>query len=113
MHFNRNQQAIEAFKNAIQIGHSEGNYESIYQEALYWCAVCLESEKTYLDAIYLYRAVQDISILLNPESRYREIKCLILSFIEENYNLFTPLLELMCLVIFIYDVTFTQSSTLN
>jgi tetratricopeptide (TPR) repeat protein len=77
MHFNRNEQAIEAFKNAIQIGHSEGNYESIYQEALYWCAVCLEAEKRYLDAIYLYRAVKDISILLNPESRYREIKCLL------------------------------------
>jgi len=77
MHFNRNEQAIEAFKNAIQTGHSEGNYESIYQEALYWCAVCLESESRFLDAIYLYRAVQDISILLNPESRYREIKCLL------------------------------------
>ncbi len=77
MHFNRNEQAIEAFKNAIQIGHSEGNYESIYQEALYWCAVCLESENRVLDAIYLYRAVQDISTTLNPESRYREIKCLL------------------------------------
>jgi len=77
MHFNRNEQAIEAFKNAIQIGHSEGKYESIYQEALYWCAVCLESENRFLDAIYLYRAVQDISTTLNPESRYREIKCLL------------------------------------
>jgi tetratricopeptide (TPR) repeat protein len=77
MHFNRNEQAIEAFKNAIKIGHSEGNYESIYQEALYWCAVCLESENRFLDAIYLYRAVQDISTTLNPESRYREIKCLL------------------------------------
>ena len=88
MHFNRNVQAIEAFKNAIQTGHSEGNYESIYQEALYWCAVCLESEKRYLDAIYLYRAVKDISILLNPESRYREIKCLL------AIGLFTEALQL-------------------
>jgi len=77
MHFNRNEQAIEAFKNAIQIGHSEGNYDSIYQEALYWSAVCLESENRFLDAIYLYRVVQDISAILNPESRYREIKCLL------------------------------------
>jgi tetratricopeptide (TPR) repeat protein len=77
MHFKRNEQAIEAFKNAIQIGRSEGNYKSIYQEALYWCAVCLESESRFLDAIYLYRAVQDISTTLNPESRYREIKCLL------------------------------------
>jgi tetratricopeptide (TPR) repeat protein len=77
MHFKRNEQAIEAFKNAIQIGHSEGNYESIYQESLYWCAVCLESKNRFLDAIYLYRVVQDISAALNPESRYREIKCLL------------------------------------
>ena len=77
MHFKRNEQAIDAFKSAIQIGHSEGNYESIYQEALYWCAVCLESENRFLDAIYLYRVVQNISEALNPESRYREIKCLL------------------------------------
>ena len=77
MHFKRNEQAIDAFKNAIQIGHSEGNYESIYQESLYWCAVCLESKNRFLDAIYLYRVVQDISEELNPESRYRELKCLL------------------------------------
>lgn len=77
MHKQRNEDAIEAFKYAIQTGHSEGNYESIYQEALYWCAVCLESENRFLDAIYLYRAVQDFSTILNPESRYREIKCLL------------------------------------
>ena len=89
MHFNRYEQAIEAYKNAIQIGHSEGNYESIYQEALYWCAVCLESESRFMDAIYLYRAVQDISTTLNPESRYRVIKCLLaIGLFNEAYQSF-------------------------
>jgi tetratricopeptide (TPR) repeat protein len=89
MHFKRNEQAIEAFKNAIQLGHSEGNYESIYQESLYWCAVCLELENRFLDAINLHRVVQDISATLNPESRYREIKCLLaVGLFDEVLQLF-------------------------
>jgi tetratricopeptide (TPR) repeat protein len=77
MHVSKNEEAIKAFKYAIQIGHSEGNYGTIYLDSLYWCAVCLESEGRFLDSIYLYRAVKEISSLLNPESRYREIICLI------------------------------------
>ncbi len=77
MHLNKNTDAIEMFKNAVQIGHSEGEFNSIYTEALYWCAVTLEAESRYLDAINLYRAVKGISDQLNPESRYREIISLI------------------------------------
>ena len=73
MHLNKNTDAIEWLKNAVQIGHSEGEFNSIYSEALYWCAVDLEAESRYLDAINLYRAVEGISDQLNPESRYREI----------------------------------------
>jgi len=77
MHLKKNEEAIKAYKYAVQIGHSEGNFDSIYQESLYWCAVCLEAENRFLDAIDLYRAVKEISPSLNPECRYREIICLI------------------------------------
>ena len=77
MHLNQNETAIDAYRNAIETGHSEGIFNSIYQDALYWCAVCLESDNRFLDAIYLYRAVRAISLTLGPESRYREIKCLV------------------------------------
>jgi tetratricopeptide (TPR) repeat protein len=83
MHLNKNIDAIEWLKNAVQIGHSEGEFNSIYSEALYWCAVVLEAENRYLDAINLYRAVEGISDQLNPESRYREIISLIAI---GNYN---------------------------
>jgi len=77
MHLNNNTDAIEWLRNAVQIGHSEGEFNSIYTEALYWCAVALEAEGRFLDAINLYRAVKGISDQLSPESRYREIISLI------------------------------------
>lgn len=77
MHFKKYTNAIELFKNAIEKGHSEGEFNSIYNNSLYWCAVCLESTNRYLHAINLYRAVRGISEDLNPESRYREIVSLI------------------------------------
>jgi len=80
--------AIVWLKNAAQIGHAEGEFNSIYTEALYWCAVALEAESRYLDAINLYRAVKGISDQLNPESRYREIISLIaIGNYSEAYSL--------------------------
>ncbi len=69
--------AIELYKNAVEVGHSHGEFNSIYNNSLYWCAVSLEANKRFLDAINLYRAVSGISEELNPESRYREIVSLI------------------------------------
>lgn len=77
MHLKNYADAIELYKNAIETGHSEGEFNSIYSNSLYWCAVSLEANKRFLDAINLYRAVKAISEELNPESRYREIVSLI------------------------------------
>jgi tetratricopeptide (TPR) repeat protein len=75
MQLNKNTEAIEAYSKSIGVGHAEGIYNSIYSEALYWCAVCLEKESRVLDAIELYRTVTIISPHLKPESLYREICC--------------------------------------
>lgn len=81
-------EAIDLFKKAIELGHSQGEFNSIYTDALYWCAVSLEASKRYLDAINLYRAVRGISKQLNPESRYREIVSLVsIGRYSEAYNL--------------------------
>jgi len=88
MQLNNTTDAIVWLKNAAQIGHAEGEFNSIYTEALYWCAVALEAESRYLDAINLYRAVKGISDQLNPESRYREIISLIaIGNYSEAYSL--------------------------
>jgi tetratricopeptide (TPR) repeat protein len=75
MHFNRNEEAIEAFAKSIQIGDANCVYNSIYREAMYWCAASLERENQILKAIQLYKTVSLQSHLLKPESQYREIRC--------------------------------------
>ena len=88
MHLKNYSNAIELYKNAIETGHSEGEFNSIYSNALYWCAVSLEANKRFLDAINLYRAVEGISEELNPESRYREIVLLVsIGRYSEAHNL--------------------------
>ncbi len=77
MHMNTYAEAASCFKQAIEIGQSKCDDGAIYNQAIYWCAFCLESEKRYLDALNLYRTVTDLSLDLNPESRFREIICLV------------------------------------
>lgn len=67
--------AMEAFKKVIDI--SDSFEDDIVQNAMYWYALCLESLGHYLEAIKWFRIVTDISPALNPESRSREIRCLI------------------------------------
>lgn len=76
-HLEENFEALNAFSRAIETGHSEGIFNSIYNNSLYWFAVTLESQHKFLDAIKIYRAVSSLSDELNPESRYRELHCLI------------------------------------
>ncbi len=76
-HLGENFEALNAFSRAIETGHSEGIFNSIYNDALYWFAVTLESQHKFLDAIKIYRTVSSLSDELNPESRYRELHCLI------------------------------------
>jgi tetratricopeptide (TPR) repeat protein len=88
MHLNKNAEAIEWFRNVVQIGHSEGEFNSIYSNALYWCAITLETSKRFLDAINLYRVVRGMSKELIPESRYREIASLnAVGRYSEAYNI--------------------------
>jgi tetratricopeptide (TPR) repeat protein len=88
MHLKNYTDAVELYKKAIETGHSEGEFNSIYSNALYWCAVSLEAVSRFLDAINLYRAVQGISEELNPESRYREIVSLVsIGRYSEAHNL--------------------------
>ncbi|MBT8386490.1 MAG: hypothetical protein KJO12_03685, partial [Ignavibacteria bacterium] len=88
MHLKNYSNAVELYKNSIETGHSEGEFNSIYSNALYWCAVSLEANKRFLDAINLYRAVSGISEELNPESRYREIVSLVsIGKYSEAHNL--------------------------
>lgn len=57
--------------------HNENEIQDeIYRNAAYWLAVCLEAQGRYLKALEYYHIVQEISPLLNPESRIREINCL-------------------------------------
>ncbi|OGU70705.1 MAG: hypothetical protein A2V93_04625 [Ignavibacteria bacterium RBG_16_34_14] len=67
--------SAEAFKKVIDISDSLGN--DIVQNAMYWYALSLESLGYYLEAIKWYRIVTDTCPSLNPESRRREISCLI------------------------------------
>jgi tetratricopeptide (TPR) repeat protein len=74
-HFEDNYEALNAFRKAIEIGHSEGMFNSIYNDALYWFAVTLESDNKFIDAIKIYKVVSSFSDKLNPESRFRELHC--------------------------------------
>ncbi len=65
------------FRKSIQLHEAEQVHEGIYHQALYWSAVCREFLGYYIQAIKLYQHIQKISPLLNPESRYRQIKCLL------------------------------------
>jgi tetratricopeptide (TPR) repeat protein len=75
MHLNKNREAINVYSKSIQTGHAEGIFNSIYSEAMYWCAVCLERENQFIDAIELYRTVSLLYNTLRPESLFREICC--------------------------------------
>jgi tetratricopeptide (TPR) repeat protein len=67
--------SAEAFKKVIDI--SDSFDDDIVQNAIYWYALSLESLGCYLEAVKWYRIVADICPSLNPESRRREITCLI------------------------------------
>ena len=68
--------AAEYYHRVIRLGNAAAICDEIYHNALYWLAVSLEAQGQYIEALKCYRAVQKISALLNPESRFREINCL-------------------------------------
>ncbi len=77
MHLNQNRNAINCFLNSIKFSKDNQSTTELYSDSLYWCAVCFERENRIIDAIGYYRKVKENSERLNPESRYRELMCLI------------------------------------
>ena len=64
------------FRKAIELHEAEPIDEGIYHQSLYWYAVCRESLGYYLEAIKIHKYLQEVSPMLNPESRCRQINCL-------------------------------------
>ncbi len=77
MHEKNFMKAAHLFRCAIDYGDVADAKDDTYAQATYWYAVCLESQGRILDALTWYRYAQDRLALLNPESRYRQIMCLI------------------------------------
>lgn len=69
-------EAAVMFKEAIECGERANVRNEPYCHAGYWYAVCLESERKYLDAVQWYRYVQNLAPLLEPEAKLREVYCL-------------------------------------
>ena len=80
--------AAHLFRCAIDYGDVADAKDDTYANATYWYAVCLESQGRFLDALTWYRYAQDLLLQLNPESRYRQIVCLV------HVGLYTDALEL-------------------
>ena len=49
--------------------------DAFYAHAVYWYAVCLETQGRFIEAIEWYRLTQAIAPVLQPESCFREILC--------------------------------------
>jgi tetratricopeptide (TPR) repeat protein len=69
------ERAEAAFRKAAALAERSHLDNELYHNALFWHAVCLENKGQYLDAVERYRLVQQLSPILAPESRYREILC--------------------------------------
>ncbi len=68
--------AADMFRYAIEYGELVHLQNETYEHAVYWYALCLESQGLYLEALKWYRLAQAASMQLDPESRYRQIVCL-------------------------------------
>lgn len=77
MHLDQPQNAIECYLKAIELSGNIKSITGLYSESLYWCGVCFEKEKRFIEAIKNYRIVKNLSVSLNPECRYRETISLI------------------------------------
>jgi tetratricopeptide (TPR) repeat protein len=77
LHEKDHAQAAEMFRRAIDYGDLVGLKNETYQHALYWYAVCLETLGRYLEALTWYRLAQAASPQLDPESRLRQLMCLV------------------------------------
>lgn len=76
MHLKNYSKAAENFFNSRVIGIENQQINSIYSDATYWLAICLEAQNYYLDALKLYQEVQSENASTAMECRWREICCL-------------------------------------
>ena len=67
--------AEASFYKAIELAERMHLDHELYHYSLFWRAVCLENKGQYLKAIESHKLVQRLSLILSPESRYREIIC--------------------------------------
>lgn len=70
-------QAADAFRRAIDCGDVLEVRDDTYRHAVYWYAVCLETQGRYIEALTWYRYAQETTAQLDPESRLRQIMCLV------------------------------------
>ncbi len=77
MHEKDTVQAAEMFRNAVDYGELVGLKNETYRQGLYWYAVCLEAQGRCLEALTWYRLAQASSPQLDPESRRRQLACLV------------------------------------
>lgn len=77
MHRKEYAQAADAFRQAIDYGDVVALRDDAYRHALYWYAVCLEAQGRYIEALTWYRHAQAAAPVLDPESRLRQIMCLV------------------------------------
>jgi len=69
--------AVEHFSKVMELAERTNDWNEIACNSLYWYAVSLESLGKFLEAIECHRKVQSLSETLSPESRFREIQCLV------------------------------------
>jgi tetratricopeptide (TPR) repeat protein len=69
--------AADLFLNTVDYCALVETNDSTYLHAAFWYAHCLESLGRYLDALRWYAYVRAQSSELEPESRYRQLHCLV------------------------------------
>jgi tetratricopeptide (TPR) repeat protein len=77
MHDRNYLQAGVMLYRAVEYGDLVNLKNETYQHAMYWYAHCLEVQAHYLEALQWYRLVGQLAPQLDPESRFRQIHCLI------------------------------------
>lgn len=77
MHAKETIAAADFFRYVVDYGDLVDLRNDAYQHGMYWYAHCLEVSGRYLDALTWYRRVQELAPQLDPESRLRQIFCLV------------------------------------
>jgi tetratricopeptide (TPR) repeat protein len=76
MHQKEHVKAATMFRHAVDYAELSHHKSEIYNQSVFWYAVCLESQGRFIEAIRWYRVVRLHSPQLDPESRVRELACL-------------------------------------